>query len=273
MSDEHIDQEQSFISHLLELRTRILRAILGVLAVFLVLAPFANPLFELLSQPLLANMPMTSIRPISPFLTPLKFTLVLALFVAIPWVLYQIWAFVAPGLYRSERRLVLPLLVSSTLLFYVGMAFAQFVVLRAFFHFIAGTAPEGVMVMPDIDETLSFILTIYFAFGVAFEVPVAVIVLVLMGVTTPAALRDKRPYIIVGAFVAGAILTPPDVISQVLLALPMWLLFELGVVFAAIMLRRRGEVLAEHGGPEPEALLDQLHHEGAQPPGEPPRPR
>ena len=204
---------------------------------------------------------MIAIDVISPFLTPLKLSLVLALFIAMPWVLYQLWAFVAPGLYRNEKRLVMPLLVSSTLLFYAGMAFAYFVILPIFFAFITSTAPEGVAVMTDINLYLNFVLTLFFAFGVAFEVPVATILLTLIGVTTPDALAAKRPYIIVAAFVIGMLLTPPDVISQTLLAIPMWLLFEVGVLFSRIMLRRQAE--AADDGPndaEMEAEYNQLEH-------------
>lgn len=240
MSDT--DQEQPFLSHLIELRSRLLRIIGGVLLVFLVLLPFANPIYTQVAAPLLAYLPhgeMVAIDPLSPFVTPLKLTLVLALFIAMPWVLYQVWAFVAPGLYHHEKRLAMPVLFSSTLLFYCGMAFAYFVILPVFFAFITGTAPEGVAVMTDISKYLDFVLALFFAFGVAFEVPVAAVILVLLGITTPEALIAKRPYVIVGAFVIGMVLTPPDVISQTLLAIPMWLLFEAGVYFARFLLRRR----------------------------------
>ena len=238
------DQEQPFISHLLELRTRLLRMIIGILAVFAVFLPFSNQIYEVLAKPVLANIPgqMIATTPISPFLTPLKLSLVLALFVAMPWILYQLWAFVAPGLYRHEKRLVMPLIVSSTALFYLGMAFAYFVILPIFFAFIVATAPEGVAVMTDINSYLDFILALFFAFGVAFEVPIATILLTLTGVTTPDALAAKRPYIIVGAFVIGMLLTPPDVISQTLLAVPMWVLFEGGVLLSRFMIRRKDEV-------------------------------
>lgn len=237
------DQEQPLISHLLELRSRLLWMIVGVLAVFLVLLPFSNRIYTLLAGPLLAHMPantsMIAIDVISPFLTPLKLSLVLAIFIAMPWILYQAWAFVAPGLYQHEKRLALPLVASSTALFYCGMAFAYLVILPVFFAFLTGTAPEGVAVMTDINLYLNFVLTLFFAFGIAFEIPVATVLLVLIGATTPDALAAKRPYIIVGAFVVGMLLTPPDVISQTLLAVPMWLLFEAGVFLSRIMLRRR----------------------------------
>jgi sec-independent protein translocase protein TatC len=240
-----IDQEQPFLSHLVELRTRLLRMATGVLIVFVVLVPFANPIYEMLAEPLLAQLPegneMVAIDPISPFLTPMKLTLVLALFIAMPWVLYQLWAFVAPGLYHHEKRLVAPVLISSTMLFYCGMAFAFYIILPIFFAFITSTAPEGVAVMTDIGKYLDFVLTLFFAFGIAFEVPIATVILVLVGVTTPEALVAKRPYIILGAFVVGMLLTPPDVISQTLLALPMWALFEIGIFFSRMLMRRRQE--------------------------------
>jgi Twin arginine targeting (Tat) protein translocase TatC len=238
--------EQPFVSHLIELRDRILRAVLVVLAVFLALFYFANDIYALLAEPLLSHLPaggsMIATDVASPFLTPLKLTLVTAIFVAIPYLLYQMWAFIAPGLYAHERRLIVPLLLSSTLLFYAGMAFAYFVVFPLVFGFFTAAAPEGVAVMTDINKYLDFVLTLFFAFGVAFEVPIATILLVWMGVVTPAALIAKRPYIIVGAFVIGMLLTPPDIFSQTLLAVPMWILFEIGVFFSRFYVR---EVSAE----------------------------
>jgi sec-independent protein translocase protein TatC len=228
--------EQPFITHLIELRDRLLRIVLVVMVLFLLLVPFSDELFILLSGPLTAMLPegssMIAIEVASPFLIPFKLTLVLALFLAMPYVLYQMWAFIAPGLYQHERRLVMPLMVSSTFLFYAGAAFAYFVVFPLVFAFFTGTAPEGVSVMTDISRYLDFVLTLFFAFGVAFEVPIVTIVLVWTGMTTQDSLRKKRPYIIVGAFVVGMLLTPPDIISQTLLAVPVWLLFELGVFFS-----------------------------------------
>jgi sec-independent protein translocase protein TatC len=182
---------------------------------------------------------MIAIDIVSPFLTPLKLSLMLAVFMAMPWVLFQAWAFVAPGLYKREKRLAVPLLVSSVALFYFGMAFAYYIIMPIFFAFLTGTAPDGVAVMTDINLYLSFVLTLFLAFGVAFEVPIATVMLVLAGATTPDALASKRPYVIIGAFVVGMLLTPPDVISQTLLAIPMWLLFEVGILFSRILLRRR----------------------------------
>lgn len=239
---ELADTEQPFISHLVELRDRLLRIVLVVAVVFLVLMPFSNTLFTLLSGPLMAHLPedssMIAIEVASPFLIPFKLTLFLAVFISIPWLLYQAWSFVAPGLYRHERRLVLPLLVSSTLLFYAGAAFAYFVVFPLVFAFFTSTAPAGVSVMTDISRYLDFVLTLFFAFGAAFEVPIVTVLLVWTGTATREGLREKRPYVIVGAFVIGMLLTPPDVISQTLLAVPMWILFELGIFFSGWFVRQ-----------------------------------
>ncbi len=237
------EAEQSFVTHLLELRNRLLRAVIATTVVLVILLPFANTLYALFAGPLMRHLPhgstMIAIEVASPFLAPFKLSLVLALFIALPYILYQLWAFVAPGLYRSERRLVMPLLVSSTALFYAGAAFAYFVVFPLVFAFLATTVPQGVAMMTDINKYLDFVLTLFFAFGVAFEVPIAVFILVWTEVTTPARLAAMRPYIIVAAFIIGAILTPPDPVTQTLLALPMWLLFELGVWISRIVLRRR----------------------------------
>jgi sec-independent protein translocase protein TatC len=237
------EKEEPFISHLVELRNRLLRSLLGVLAVFLCLFPFANPIYSFLAGPLTRHLPpgssMIAIDVASPFLIPFKLTLLLSVAIAVPWILYQMWAFIAPGLYRHERRLVFPVLISGTALFYAGMAFAYYVMFPLAFGFLMGTAPAGVAVMTDIARYLDFVMVIFLAFGIAFQVPVITIVLVILEVVTPADLAAKRSYIIVGAFVIGAFLTPPDVISQTLLAVPIWLLFELGVVLARLMLRRK----------------------------------
>jgi len=228
--------EQPFISHLVELRDRILRMVVAIFLVFLVLFPFANDIYVYVAAPLMAQLPegtsMIATQVASPFLTPFKLALVAAVFLSMPYLLYQLWAFVAPGLYRHEKRLAVPLLVSSILLFYLGMAFAYYVVFPLVFAFLTGTAPEGVAVMTDISAYLDFVLTLFFAFGIAFEIPIATILLVSAGITTPEDLASKRPYVIVGVFVVGMFLTPPDVISQTLLALPMWLLFELHPLLA-----------------------------------------
>jgi sec-independent protein translocase protein TatC len=240
---EELGQEQPFVSHLAELRDRLIRTFVAVLLVFLALFPFANDIYIYVAAPLMAQLPegtsMIATQVASPFLTPFKLTLVSAVFLSMPYLLYQLWSFVAPGLYQHEKRLAIPLLLSSILLFYLGMLFAYYVVFPLVFAFLTGTAPDGVAVMTDISHYLDFVLTLFFAFGVAFEIPIATILLVAAGITTPDSLGRKRPYVIVGVFVAGMLLTPPDVISQTLLALPMWILFELGIIFSRFFQRRR----------------------------------
>ncbi|WP_456380378.1 twin-arginine translocase subunit TatC [Thiolapillus sp.] len=239
------DMGQPFMSHLLELRDRLLRAVLVVLVVFLALFPFGNDIYQFVAQPLMAVLPegtsMIATQVASPFLTPFKLSLVAAVFLAMPYLLYQLWGFVAPGLYQHEKRLAMPLLASSVLLFYVGVAFAYFIVFPLVFRFLTGMAPEGVAVMTDISHYLDFVLTLFFAFGFAFEIPIATILLVWMGMTTPKKLAGKRPYVIVGAFVIGMLLTPPDIISQTLLALPMWILFEAGIILSRFFVRDKDE--------------------------------
>lgn len=241
-SDEQT--EQTFVSHLIELRARLLRSIVCVLAVFLGLSYFASDIYGLLARPLIAQLPagstMIATEVASPFFAPFKLSFVVAIFVSMPYVLYQVWAFVAPGLYRHERRLVLPLIASSSFLFYTGAAFAYFVVFPLMFRFFAAAAPAGVAVMTDISRYLDFVLTTFFAFGVAFEVPLATLLLVYTGITTRETLAHQRPYVIVGAFIIGAVLTPPDVVSQMLLAIPIWILFELGMLLLPIVSPKRG---------------------------------
>ncbi|WP_028116170.1 twin-arginine translocase subunit TatC [Ferrimonas senticii] len=231
-----MSDQQPLISHLMELRTRLLRAVGSILLVFACLAYWANDIYNYLSQPLLGVMPesasMIATEVASPFFAPFKLTLVLSFFIAIPVVLYQAWAFIAPGLYKHEKRLVMPLLFSSTILFYAGIAFAYYLVFPVVFGFFTSVAPEGVQIATDINSYLSFVLKLFFAFGVAFEIPIAVVLLCWTGATSVESLKEKRPYIIVGAFVIGMALTPPDVISQTMLAVPMLLLFEAGLVFA-----------------------------------------
>jgi sec-independent protein translocase protein TatC len=228
--------QDTFISHLVELRDRLLRAILAVIVVFLCLFPWARELYALLAKPLMAALPvggqMIATDVVGVFLVPVKVALLVAFVIALPYVLYQVWAFVAPGLYVNEKRLVLPLVFASSFLFLLGMSFAYFLVFPVVFKFMASIAPEGVAWMTDIDKYLSFVLTTFMAFGVTFEVPVVVIVLVRVGVVTIDKLKEIRPYVIVGAFVIGAIFTPPDVISQVMLAIPLWILYELGILAA-----------------------------------------
>ncbi|HDO1313283.1 twin-arginine translocase subunit TatC [Aeromonas veronii] len=237
--------EQPLISHLVELRTRLLRSITAILVVFLALIYFSNNIYDFVAQPLLSQLPagtsMIATDVATPFLTPIKLTLVVSFFVAIPYLLYQAWAFIAPGLYQHERRLIMPLVVSSALLFYAGMAFAYYVVFPLVFGFFTSTAPAGVTVATDIASYLDFVLTLFFAFGVAFEIPVATILLCWTGVTTPQNLKEKRPYVIVGVFVVGMLLTPPDVFSQTLLAIPMWALWEIGLFFARFYVKKEDE--------------------------------
>jgi len=243
MNDSAKLSEQPFLSHLVELRDRLMRMVLVVLVIFLCLFPFGNDIYVFVADPLMKVLPegtsMIATQVASPFLTPFKLALVSAVFIAMPFLLHQFWAFIAPGLYQHEKRLALPLLASSIMLFYLGAAFAYAVVFPLVFAFLTGVAPEGVAVMTDITHYLDFVLTLFFAFGIAFEVPIATIVLVLAGVTTPEKLSAKRPYVIVGAFIIGMFLTPPDIISQTLLALPMWVLFEVGLLFARMVSRER----------------------------------
>ncbi|GIU12018.1 twin-arginine translocase subunit TatC [Shewanella sp. MBTL60-007] len=231
-----MSQQQPLISHLLELRTKLLRAIGSVLLVFICLVYWANDIYHYMATPLMQALPesssMIATDVAAPFFAPFKLTLVLSFFIAVPYVLYQVWSFVAPGLYKHEKRLVMPLLASSTLLFYLGIAFAYYIVFPVVFGFFTSVAPDGVEVATDISSYLNFILKLFFAFGLAFEIPVAVILLCWAGVTTPEELKEKRPYIVVGAFVIGMLLTPPDIISQTMLAIPMLILFE-GGLFAA----------------------------------------
>lgn len=244
---------ESFIAHLIELRTRLLHSIAALLLVFLCLSPFAGKLYELLARPLLSRLPkggqMIATDVTTPFFVPLKMALMASLLIALPYILYQIWRFVAPGLYAHERRMVLPLIAASTILFYCGMAFAYFIVFPIVFGFITASAPHGVAVMTDIDKYLSFVLTMFVAFGVTFQVPVAVVVLVRMGMVTPAKLREIRPYVVVCAFIVGAIFTPPDVVSQFMLAMPLWLLYEAGIIVSGWALKEA----QHHSGNSPDS--------------------
>jgi sec-independent protein translocase protein TatC len=244
-----IEREQTLIEHLLELRSRVLKALVSVLLVVLVLAPFARPLYSIFSAPLVRHLPegssMIAIDVASPFFAPFKLVLILGLLLAMPMVLYQLWAFVAPGLYRHEQRLARPLLAASMVLFYAGCAFAYFVVFPVIFAFFSSMAPEGVAVMTDINRYLDFILTLFIAFGLAFQVPIATIVLVAIGVTTPESLARMRGYVVVGAFAVAMLVTPPDMISQTLLAVPVLLLYELGIVMARLLVRPKDPPVAE----------------------------
>lgn len=243
------DSAQPLITHLLELRLRLVRIVYGVGLCFLPLAYYAKEIYSLLARPLMRLLPpgssMIAVEVAAPFIAPMKLAGVLALIIAMPWVLYQVWAFVAPGLYKSERRLVGPLLASSTLLFYAGIAFAYFLVLPNVFDFLVHVSPTGVAVMTDINKYLDFVLTIFLAFGLAFETPVAIVLLVSTGFITPAQLAARRDYVIVGIFVIAAILTPPDVLSQILLAVPAYLLYELGILVARWVVPDSREVEAQ----------------------------
>jgi sec-independent protein translocase protein TatC len=228
----------TLFDHLLELRNRLLRSVLGVMIVFCCLVYFAQDIYQYVAQPLLQTMPegsqMIATDVASPFFAPFKLTLVLSLFIAMPFVLYQVWSFVAPGLYSNEKRLIAPLMLGSTLLFYSGIAFAYFIVFPVVFAFFTSVAPEGVVIATDISSYLDFILKLFFAFGAAFEIPIAIILMCWTGMTTPDSLREKRPYVVVGAFVVGMLLTPPDIISQSMLAIPMLILFEVGIIIASL---------------------------------------
>ncbi|HLB29982.1 MAG TPA: twin-arginine translocase subunit TatC [Gammaproteobacteria bacterium] len=236
VDDQPVDQEQTLLSHLVELRTRLIHTLICLLVIFAALAPFSGAIYSTVAMPLLEEMgdnsTMIATEVTSTFLVPFKLTLFLALYISMPYVLYQIWAFVAPGLYKREQRFVLPMLVSSIILFYLGTAFAYFVIFPVLFNFFYNVAPEGVEVMTDITHYLNFVLKLFFAFGMAFEIPIATILMIRTGIVSIESLTSKRPYIIVGAFAVGMLLTPPDIFSQALLAVPMWLLFESGLFFA-----------------------------------------
>jgi sec-independent protein translocase protein TatC len=236
-----MNTSETFIAHLIELRSRLLNVAIAMLLVFVCLFPWASDLYALLAQPMLAKLPqggqMIATDVTTPFFVPLKVTLMTAFLIVLPYVLYQGWRFVAPGLYAHEKKLVLPLIVASTLLFFCGMAFAYFLVFPVVFGFIIASAPQGVAVMTDIDKYLSFVLGMFMAFGVTFQVPVVVVVLVRMGMVSVEKLREIRPYVFVGAFVVGAIFTPPDVVSQIMLAIPLWLLYEAGILVSVWMVK------------------------------------
>jgi sec-independent protein translocase protein TatC len=240
MSEQPEDlSKQPFMAHLIEFRDRALRAFISILIIFAALFSFSQELYLYISEPIREYLPvntsMIATEVASPFLTPFKLTLVLSLFAAMPYILYQVWAFVAPGLYQREKKIVVPLFFSSVFLFYAGMAFAYYIVFPLVFMFFTSIAPEGVNVMPDIRSYLDFVLKLFFAFGLSFEIPIAVVILSWMGAVDPDNLVKKRPYVFVLCFVLGMLLTPPDIISQTLLAIPMWLLFEIGILFGRLV--------------------------------------
>lgn len=242
---------KGFIAHLIELRDRLLRAVLAIIVLMVLLFPWASELFHAFATPVLNSLPegqsMIATGAIAPFFIPIKLAALAALFLAMPYLLYQLWAFIAPGLYQHERRLAMPLIVSSSVLFYVGAAFAYFIVIPAVFHFMGMFAPEGVSFMPDIGNYLDFSLTLFFTFGLAFEVPVAVVLLSVIGVVTPDQLAEKRRYAILVAFIIGAIFTPPDILSQFMLAIPVWMLYEVGILVARLLAREKAKDEDEPG--------------------------
>jgi len=245
MSQETDNGSMPLVAHLTELRNRVLRSVVVVLVVFLCLFYFAQEIYALVAAPLRAYLPegatMIATGVASPFFTPFKLTMVVSVFLSIPYILHQVWGFIAPGLYQREKRIAVPLLISSIFLYYAGMAFAYFVVFPIMFGFFASVTPEGVAMMTDIGQYLDFVLTIFFAFGVAFEIPVATFLLIWVGVADVATLRKSRPYVVVGCFVVGMVLTPPDIFSQTLLALPMWFLFEVGLIFGNLAIKDRAK--------------------------------
>ncbi|MDH4133489.1 MAG: twin-arginine translocase subunit TatC [Gammaproteobacteria bacterium] len=258
MSDQPESAESGFLSHLIELRNRLVYSLSAVLLVFfgLMIFPGSNEVYAIIAQPLMSVLPsgmsMIATEVASPFLTPLKFTVAAAVTLTIPFLLYQVWAFVAPGLYKHEKRMVVPLVISSVLLFYAGMAFAYFVVFPTVFKLFVDILPPGVQMMTDIKAYLDFVFSMFFAFGVAFEVPVAVVILSWVGIVNPETLAEKRPYIVVGIFVVAAVLTPPDVASQLLLAIPMMILFELGLFVARFLHRRKESADSASSGKNPD---------------------
>ena len=244
------DQEKPLVEHLTELRACLLKSLVFIIVIFILLLPFANTLYHFIALPMIEKLPagssMIATEVASPFLTPFKLTLFVAVFIAVPYVFYQIWSFVTPGLYENEKKIAIPLLLSSIVLFYCGVLFAYFAVFPLLFAFLAATAPEGVQIMTDINHYLNFILKLFFAFGLSFEIPVATFVLVRGGFISVEKLAANRPYIILCAFIAGMLLTPPDVISQVLLAVPIWLLFEVGLVLGRLQNNQQKEQKAEN---------------------------
>lgn len=252
--DSQVKEELPIVAHLIELRSRLLKSVVAILVIFLGLFYFANDIYTFIAEPLRAHMPegtsMIATEVASPFLTPFKLTIVLAIFLSMPFTLHQVWSFISPGMYSREKRLALPILVSSVILFYAGMAFAYFVVFPLVFGFFTSVAPDGVSIMTDINKYLDFVLKLFFAFGLAFEIPVATFLLVASGATTVEKLASKRPYIIVGCFIFGMLLTPPDVISQALLAFPMWLLFEVGILLSRMNRKSRAKNAAEEAAEE-----------------------
>lgn len=241
MAKKYTGKDMSFVQHLVELRDKLLRSVIAVLLIFGGIFPFANEVYSFIAAPILSVLPSDSniiaIGVISPFLTPLKMALIFAVYLAVPYLLYQLWSFIAPALYKHEKQMIIPLVVSSTILFYGGLLFSFYIIFPVIFGFLSSIGPSIVDFTPDIQYYLDFVLKVSFAFGVAFEVPIATILLIIFGVTTVEKLKKNRPYVVIGAFVLGMLLTPPDIISQTLIAIPMWLLFEVGLIFAPMFKR------------------------------------
>ncbi|MGE4594113.1 MAG: twin-arginine translocase subunit TatC [Gammaproteobacteria bacterium] len=266
MPETKKQEQMSIIQHLVELRNTLLHSVLAIVLFFVVLFPFADQIYTFIAAPIVATIPgsnLIAIGVISPFLTPLKMALILAVYLAMPFLLFKIWAFVAPALYKHEKRLIMPLVISSTILFYTGILFSFYVVFPVIFSFLSTVGPSVVNFTPDIQYYLDFVIKVSFAFGVAFEVPIATILLIMFGITTPEKLKKNRAYIIAGAFVLGMILTPPDVISQVLIAIPIWLLFEAGLLFSPLFKVRKRDDITEKDDDEPASFnwQDKKHKE------------
>jgi len=243
-----MSEQQTFVSHLIELRSRLVKAVVAIIIIVAIQLPFASKIYTIMARPVMAYLPenssMIATGVLSPFFTPFKMVFILGFIIAMPFILYQIWAFIAPGLYKHEKRIARPLLFSSIVLFYLGCLFAYFVIFPILFQFLPAILPSSILYMPDINSYLDTIVRLFFAFGLAFEVPIAVILLILLGVTTPEKLTNNRPYVIIGVFVVGMILTPPDPVSQTLMAIPMWTLFEVGIIMGRI-LKKKPKVIEE----------------------------
>lgn len=244
-----MSDQQTFVSHLVELRSRLVKSVIAILILIAIQLPFAGDIYSIMAKPVMVYLPegsaMIATGVLSPFLTPLKMVFILSLIVAMPYILFQIWAFVAPGLYKHEKRIARPLLFSGIILFYLGCLFAYFVIFPILFQFIPKMLPSAISYMPDINSYLDIVVRLFFAFGLAFEVPIAVIIMILLGITTPEKLSNSRPYVVVGVFVVGMILTPPDMISQTLMAIPMWILFELGIIMGKVLKKRAVETKSQ----------------------------
>lgn len=253
MTSKHNKEEMTFVQHLIELRDILLHSVVAILIIFIGLFPFANEVYGFIAAPIISVLPQGSniiaIGVISPFLTPLKMALIMAVYLAMPYLLYQIWKFIAPALYKHEKQMIMPLVVSSTILFYAGLLFSFYIVFPVIFGFLSGIGPSVVDFTPDIQYYLDFVLKVSFAFGVAFEVPIATILMITFGVTTVENLKKNRPYVVIGAFVLGMLLTPPDIISQTLIAIPMWLLFEAGLIFAPMFKRQAPDQPTDNNDP------------------------